>query len=47
MLNSPAGRSLGYRQVLEFLHHTWDFPAEGSCSTYQPNVWRSHDILLL
>jgi len=28
VLDSPAGRSLGYRQVLEFLHHTWGFPPD-------------------
>lgn len=37
-LNSPAGRSLGYRQVLEFLHDTWGFPVNSSSSTYQPKV---------
>ena len=39
VLDSPAGRSLGYRQVLEFFHHTWGFPpTDASHCSYVPKV---------
>ena len=35
VLDSQAGRCIGYRQVLEYLQDVWGFPQEGVASTRQ------------
>ena len=39
--DSSAGRSLGYRQVLEFLQKVWSFPGSAD-SGYQAKVASVH-----
>jgi tRNA dimethylallyltransferase len=38
--DSPAGRSLGYRQALEWLRDTWGFPDHDRTKPYTPKVPR-------
>lgn len=34
----PAGRSVGYRQALEWLQDTWGFPDPDRTAPYTPKV---------
>ena len=36
--DTPAGRSLGYRQALEWLRDTWGFPDHDRTEPYTPKV---------
>ena len=36
--DSQAGRSVGYRQALEWLRDTWGFPDQNRTEPYSPKV---------